>query len=207
MTTFLLVRHAAHDLLGKVLAGRAPGVHLNTQGKLEAKLLADRLAKLPIRAIYTGPLERAQETAAPLSSHLMLQISPTPAFDEVDFGVWTSLSFAVLEQRSDWKQWNQFRNRATPPDGESIQRVQDRAIKELQLLTRSYPSETVAIVTHGEVIKTMLMHFLGLSSEFHWRLDISPGSLSILTLNNGEPQVKSVNDMGHLSVITASIFN
>jgi broad specificity phosphatase PhoE len=66
MTKFLLIRHAAHDLLGKVLTGRAAGLHLNAQGKLEAERLADRLAVSSISAIYTGPLERARETAEPL---------------------------------------------------------------------------------------------------------------------------------------------
>jgi Histidine phosphatase superfamily (branch 1) len=86
MTKFLLIRHAAHDLLGKVLAGRSPGVHLNARGKLEAESLADRLAMLSISAIYTGPLERARETAEPLSNRLRLELSLAPAFDEIEFG-------------------------------------------------------------------------------------------------------------------------
>jgi len=206
MTTFFLLRHAAHDLLGQTLAGRAPGVHLNMQGKLEAELLADRLAKLPIGAIYTGPLERTLETAAPLSGRLALEISPQQAFDEVDFGTWTSLSFAVLEQRRDWKIWNRSRHRATAPEGESIQDVQDRAAKELHHLAQGSPRQNVVVVTHGEVIKAVIMHFLRLSNEFHWQLDISPGSLSILTLNNGEARVKSVNDVGHLSTMPPDLF-
>src|SRR5438552_13101754 len=44
MTTFLLIRHASHDLLGRALAGRQPGVRLNERGQREAELLAQRLA-------------------------------------------------------------------------------------------------------------------------------------------------------------------
>ena len=111
MTKFLLIRHAAHDLLGKVLTGRAPGLHLNAQGKLEAERLADRLAVFSISAIYTGPLERARETAQPLSNRLRLELSFAPAFDEIDFGSWTMLPFSELDQRPDWKAWNEFRDR------------------------------------------------------------------------------------------------
>jgi broad specificity phosphatase PhoE len=136
MTKFLLIRHAAHDLLGKVLAGRAPGVHLNAQGKLEAERLADRLAVLSISAIYTGPLERARETAEPLSNRLRLQLSLAPAFDEIEFGSWTMLPLSDLEQRPDWKAWNEYRDRSAPPQGESIRAVQNRASKELERLAQ-----------------------------------------------------------------------
>jgi broad specificity phosphatase PhoE len=107
MTTFIFVRHAAHDLLGKILTGRAPGVHLNARGKMQAERLADRLSKLQIAAIYTGPLERAVETAGPLSDRFSLEKRLCPAFDEVDFGAWTSLTFAALDQRADWKAWTE----------------------------------------------------------------------------------------------------
>ena len=105
MTKFLLIRHAAHDLLGRALTGRAPGLHLNAQGKLEAERLADRLAVFSISAIYTGPLERARETAEPLSNRLRMELSLAPAFDEIDFGSWTMLPFSDLEQRPDDSRW------------------------------------------------------------------------------------------------------
>jgi broad specificity phosphatase PhoE len=193
MTKFLLIRHAAHDLLGKVLAGRAPGVHLNAQGKQEAERLADRLAVLSISAIYTGPLERARETAEPLSNRLHLKMSFAPAFDEVEFGSWTLLPFSALEQRPDWKAWNEHRDRSAPPQGESIVEVRNRASKELERLAESRHGETLAIISHAEVIKSTLMHYLGIPVNFHWRLDISPGSVSVLTIQDGQPQVLVFN--------------
>ena len=195
MTKFLLIRHAAHDLLGKVLAGRAPGVHLNAQGKLEAERLADRLAVLSISAIYTGPLERARETAEPLSNRLRLQLSLAPAFDEIEFGSWTMLPLSDLEQRPDWKAWNEYRDRSAPPQGESILAVQNRASKELERLAQTSHGETLAIISHGEVIKSTLMHYLGIPVKFHWRLDISPSSVSILTIHDDQPQVLVLNSM------------
>jgi broad specificity phosphatase PhoE len=199
MTTFIFVRHAAHDLLGKVLTGRAPGIHLNASGKIQAERLADRLSKLPIRAIYTGPLERAQETAGPLSNRFALERHISPAFDEVDFGAWTSLTFTALEQRPDWKTWNESRDRVTPPRGENIQAVQERAATELHFLAQRHPDEIVTIVSHGEIIKSVMMHFLGIPIRFHLRLEISPGSLTMMTLFDGQAQIKAISDTGHLS--------
>ena len=115
MTTFLLIRHATHDLLGNTLAGRAPDVHLSAQGKLEAERLADRLTHLPIRAIYTGPLERSQESAWPLAMRLMLELRVHEGFDEIDFGTWTKKTFAELDPDPAWQQWNGRRSEASAP--------------------------------------------------------------------------------------------
>jgi broad specificity phosphatase PhoE len=193
MTKFLLIRHAEHDLLGRVLAGRAPGVHLSARGKLEAERLADRLSVLSISGIYTGPLERARETAQPLANRLRLQISLAPAFNEIEFGTWTLLRFSDLEQRADWKAWNEYRDRSAPPQGESILAVRNRASKELERLAETRHGETLAIVSHGDVIKSTLMHYLGIPVKFHWRLDISPGSVSVLTIDDGQAQVLVFN--------------
>jgi broad specificity phosphatase PhoE len=199
MTTFIFVRHATHDLLGKVLTGRTPGIHLNACGKMQAERLAERLSKRQIGAIYTGPLERAQETAEPLSNWFSSEKRLSPAFDEVNFGAWTSLTFAALEQRPDWKAWNELRDRVTPPQGENIQSVQKRAATELHLFAGRYPDEAVVIVSHGEVIKKSDHIFSGDSNQISFRLEISPGSLSIMTLFGGPAQVKAISDTRHLS--------
>ena len=65
MPIFLLIRHGETDYNKKMrIAGRLPGVHLNKKGRQQAQVLADRLASLPIKAIYASPLERTMETAA-----------------------------------------------------------------------------------------------------------------------------------------------
>src|SRR4051812_46385865 len=96
MTKFLLIRHASHDLLGKVLVGRTPGVHLNAKGKMEAERLAQRLGLQTIGAIFTSPSERAQETAWPVAERLGLHARVLPAVDEIDFGEWRGKTFAEL---------------------------------------------------------------------------------------------------------------
>ncbi len=58
MTTFFLIRHGLNDLVGKAIAGRAPGVHLNHEGKLQAQRLADILFREGLEQISSVPLER-----------------------------------------------------------------------------------------------------------------------------------------------------
>jgi probable phosphoglycerate mutase len=83
-STLLLIRHAACDHVGRRLAGRAPGVHLNQEGRRQADALAVALAALPVEAVYSGPLERARETAAALGRHLELPVGVATGLDELD---------------------------------------------------------------------------------------------------------------------------
>ncbi len=198
MTTFLLIRHASLDLLGRALAGRAPDVHLNAHGKMEAERLAERLAAMPIRAIYTSPLERAQETAWPLASRLMLEARAEPGLTEIDFGDWTSRTFAELDARPDWQEWNAARGRAESPGGETMSAVQQRIVGTLAWLGEGNREATVAVVSHGDVIKAALMHYLGIPLDNVQRFEISPASVSVVALHPGGPQVSLVNDTSHL---------
>ena len=65
MPTLFLIRHGENDYTKKgKLAGHLPNVHLNKRGRKQAEELAEALKDLPLKAVYSSPLERAQETAA-----------------------------------------------------------------------------------------------------------------------------------------------
>src|SRR5437763_13574677 len=103
MSRFLFIRHTSHDLIGTTIAGRMPGVHLNQSGVTEAEQLAEELASLPIQQIFSGPLERARETAEPLSRRRSVPVQIAPEFDEVNTGDWTGKRFDDLAPRTDWQ--------------------------------------------------------------------------------------------------------
>ena len=103
MATFLLIRHGDNDSLGKYLAGRKPGVHLNESGIQQAQNLAERLERYPIKAVISSPLERAQETAAPIAKSFGLPIEILPAINEVDFGEWEGKDIEVLRKEPLWE--------------------------------------------------------------------------------------------------------
>lgn len=88
MAIFLLIRHGENDWVGKKLAGRLPGVHLNKNGLTQAEELASSLRNLPIKAIYSSPLERAMETAQPLAEAKALEINICENLSEINFGNW-----------------------------------------------------------------------------------------------------------------------
>jgi broad specificity phosphatase PhoE len=97
MTTFFLIRHATNDLVGWKLAGRAPEVHLNPEGRLQADRLADFLSRRSIDQVYCSPLERARETARPLCDRLGLEAQVAMELHEIDYGDWTGKAVAELD--------------------------------------------------------------------------------------------------------------
>jgi probable phosphomutase (TIGR03848 family) len=198
MATFLLIRHAAHDLLGRCIAGRMPGVHLNREGQAQAERLAERLAHAPIRAIFSGPLERAQETALPLVQRLGLPLQISEAIDEIDFGEWTGRTFEELAEIPQWHLFNSFRSGTRIPNGELMLEAQARIVAELGRLREQYPEDALALISHGDVIKAAVAYYAGVPLDLFQRLEISPASVTVITISEYGPRVLCVNDTGDL---------
>ena len=198
MTTFILLRHASHDWLGRGLAGRLPEVSLNAQGRTEAQQLVERFAGVPLAAIYASPQPRTQQTARPLAASRGLPVGIEPGFDEIDFGAWMGLRFEDLRGTAGWDQWVHRRGSACPPGGEPFAGVPDRALAGLQALQHAHPDGQVLVVSHGDVIKAVLARCLGMSLDYLERLEIAPASASVLAMGEDWVQVKLVNGLGPL---------
>ncbi|MGQ7792338.1 histidine phosphatase family protein [Faunimonas sp. B44] len=193
--TFLLVRHAAHGEIGRVLSGRAAGIALAEDGIAQARRLADRLKRDSIAVVLTSPIQRAAETAAILGDALCLPPKPVEAFTEIDFGAWTGRSFESLKDDPECRLWNEARSRARPPGGESIQEVQDRAVSALESMRRAYAGLAVVVVSHADVIRAALAHYLGLPLDNLLRFEISPASVSALAVGDWGGKVLIVNEV------------
>ena len=200
MARFLFVRHGTHDLLArKVIAGRQSGVHLNDIGRKQAQDIARALAPLPIEAIYCSPLERACETAGPLLKQLKLPLQVANEFNEIDFGDWTGQAFADLNRLSQWQRWNSFRSGTVAPNGESMLEVQARVLRKMFELEHQH--HVVAIFSHGDVIRAMIAHFLGLHLDFFTRIAIAPGSVSIVDVNREGAKVSLVDGVASAAAV------
>jgi len=193
VTTFLLIRHGVTAITGTVITGRAPGYPLTDQGRMQAEAVAARMAAVPIRAIYSSPLERTQETAAPLAARLGLEVQISPPFNEIDYGAWTGMTCAELAKSPEWQAFSRLRSTSRPPGGESILDIQQRTAAELERLCIVHPDETVAIFSHGDPIRAVLMHSLGMSCDLLHRLQVDPASISIVRTADWGPMVMAIN--------------
>lgn len=192
-TTFHLVRHASYDLLGHVLAGRSPGHSLNPAGRAEAEALAGALAGRPIAAVVSSPLERARETAGPIAARHGLQPAIEPDLNEIDFGEWTGLPFTALHALPAWRAFNALRSAAPIPGGETMPAAQARAVATILRLWTAHRGSELVVVSHGDVVKAVLAHFLAVPLDLMRRIEIAPASRSVLALYDETVRILAVN--------------
>lgn len=198
MTTLLLIRHGDTDAVGKLLAGWMPSWHLNARGREQAENLAVRLARLPLAAVFTSPLERAIETAEPIARRHGLEPRRVEEIGEVRVGEWEGKTFAELQEDAHWAAYNSRRTSVRPPGGELMIEVQTRMVRQAECLAVQYPNQTVAMVSHGDPLRLLVAYFLGIPLDLMTRFEIGTASLSILQLAEWGSRVLCINQTGEL---------
>ncbi len=199
MTHLLLIRHGENDYTKKGrLAGWTSGVHLNAAGEKQAEALAERLGKAPIKAIYSSPLERARETAAPLAKAKGLPVFVRSGLGEVQYGQWTGRSLKVLKRTKLWLTVQHNPAAMEFPEGETFRAVQARAVDAIEKIAREHPKDLVAAFSHGDVIKLVVAHYLGAPIDLFQRIIINTASITMLNLGQSHPTLVKLNDTGSL---------
>jgi broad specificity phosphatase PhoE len=196
-TTLFLVRHGVHDQLRGRLCGRSPGVLLGEAGLCQAEAAGRRLATEGVEVVMTSPLERTRQTAEPIAHACVAPMRTEEALMEIDFGDWNGRTFDSLENEPQWRTWNEERDTARPPSGESMAEVQARLVGWLESVARS-EERVVAAVSHADVIKAAVGLATGLSMRFHNRLEISPGSITTLAVGEGDLKLHALNEIPHV---------
>jgi probable phosphomutase (TIGR03848 family) len=196
MPLLLLIRHGENDFVktGR-MAGRLPGVHLNERGQKQAQALAEALKDVPIKAVYSSPLERAMETATPIAAALKLRIQREPDVLETDMGKWQGKSWKVLRLKKVWKIVQNSPSRFRFPDGESFPEMQTRIANALERIINLYnkPQDIVAVVFHADPIKLAVSHFLGLPLDNFQRLSCDTGSVTAIYAGDSGANLVKLN--------------
>lgn len=201
----LFLRHAKTPTTGAVLPGRAPGLHLAEEGNSQAKSAAEHIAQAAKRAtVYASPLERAQETAAPVAERLGTEIKTEPGLIECDFGSWTGGDLKSLSKTKEWSVVQRWPSGWRFPEGESFAEMQTRMVDTVVELCRRHPGEIVVAVSHADPIKAVLAHAMGTHLDLFQRLIVSPASVSAVLYGTTGPAVLSVNSTGGLPSLKVS---
>jgi probable phosphomutase (TIGR03848 family) len=199
VATLVLARHATTAATGARLGGWTKGVHLDAKGRAQAEAAATRLSDVPLAAVYASPLERTQQTARGIARTHGLRVRTRVGIGEVDYGRWTDEPLAKLRRRKLWSTIQATPSRVTFPGGESIRGAQARAVDALEEIAEAHTGEIVAAVSHADIIKAALAHFLGMPLDAFQRLVVDPASLSVVHLPPGEaPLVLACNSTGRL---------
>lgn len=200
MSTIILVRHGENDWSKQnKLAGHIPGIHLNEAGHRQAQAAAQRLAALPIKAVYSSPVTRCMETAAYIADTHRLAVLQLNEVAEVQYGDWEGKKIKKLARKPLWRAVQFFPSRARFPGGEALREVQFRAVQALEEAGRKHEKELIVVVSHADIIRLVLAHYLGVHIDLFQRIIISPASASILNLSEeGAVRVLRMNDDGPL---------
>ncbi len=190
----LLVRHGLTGETGRILSGRLAGLGLSDRGRLDARVIADYLAGREVAAIYTSPVQRCRETARMIAGPHTLAPLTDRRLIEADYGRWAGRTLKDLQRLKAWQRLMAHASRFRFPEGETLTEVQVRAVAAFEELALKHGDETVIVVSHADVIRTLLCHYLGTPLDLIHRLQVGPTSLSIIELNSdGAVRVPVVN--------------
>jgi probable phosphoglycerate mutase len=184
------------DAIGKFLAGRTPGIHLNVQGKSQAAILAKRLSGVDLACVFSSPLERTVETAEPIAQDHELPLSVDNRLIEIDYGEWTGKSFDQLSEDKRWHVYNNAKETTRIPGGEYLFEMQTRMVSVVVDLNRRFDNSIIALVGHADPIKFAAGFFCGIPPYYMGRFTIDPASISIFSLTGHSPSLVTLNDRG-----------
>ena len=197
-TRLVLVRHAVTAQTGPLLSGRLPGIDLSEVGIEQARVVGERLAALPVRAVYASPIERTRQTAEHIAAHHAVPVQELPGVIEADYGEWTGGEIKELAKTELWKTVQIAPSRARFPGGESISEMQSRMVAALEQVVTRHAGEVVVVVSHADPIKAAIAHFTGVHLDLFQRFVVSPASVSALQLGPYGSMLLTCNDSGRL---------
>jgi probable phosphomutase (TIGR03848 family) len=200
VTTVLLLRHGRTTAnTGGVLAGWTPGVQLDETGQAQARAVAERLAKVPLAAVVSSPLERCRQTAAALLDGRDLAVQTDDRLGEARYGDWTGRTIKELAKEPLWRVVQLHPSAAVfpGPEGEGLAETQARAVAAVRAWNATLGPDAVWLAcSHGDVIKAILADALGLHLDQFQRIVVDPASVSVVTYTETRPFVVRVNDTG-----------
>jgi broad specificity phosphatase PhoE len=192
-TTIYLARHGDHAEVGRVLSGRSD-IALSQAGRFQAGRLAATCAGRSVGRIESSPQPRTRETAGIVAERLRLDVAVSEALDEIDFGAWTGSAFADLDPDPAWRKWNAQRATAAAPGGESMAAAQSRIVDHLDDLAAS-GAGSILCVSHCDMIRAAIAHYLGLGLDGMFALEVAPGSLSTLAFGSDGVRLVGLNEV------------
>jgi probable phosphoglycerate mutase len=197
----VLIRHAHSQAnLAGVLSGRRPNIHLSKEGIEQAKDLARRLGDFTPHEIRISPMERCLETITPWLNQKSdsKATKRKPVIDhgltEVDYGDWSGKKLSVLSRNKLWTVVQNTPSQMYFPKGEGILEMQTRALQSIHSSIDKKAKAPLVIVSHGDVIKSIVAASLGMHIDEFQRIIIDPSSISVVDFSLVKPRVLLLND-------------
>jgi len=193
VTIFYLVRHGVTSHTGRRLSGRMPDIDLTDAGRTEAEGAATSLAKVRLKSIYSSPIDRCTQTARIIAKRHSLPVRTRKDLSEVDYGSWTNKSLKSVARTKLWSSVQRWPGGTRFPDGESFAEIQTRGVAVLEDLRNRHPKDHVCVVSHGDVIRLVMAHYMGIHLDLFQRIQVGPASISVLGIGDAGPVILTLN--------------
>ncbi len=167
---------------------------------MQVKRLSVTLADIPIRAIYTSPLERAVETAEEIAIPHNLRPIHDQALGEMRFGDWEGMKFSELDEDETWQGFNQVRSMVRPPEGEWMIAVQARMLDAADRMRNAHQEAVIALVSHADPLRALIAYFMGIALDHLQRIRLDPASVSIVRSNGRWWELAGLNYTGTIDI-------
>jgi probable phosphoglycerate mutase len=191
----ILIRHAL-PVRRELLEGAADP-ELSEAGTLQAGLLADYLAGETIHAVYASPLQRAIETARPLSERLLLPVTIADGIAEYDRHSSEYVPIEELKATND-PRWQQMLDDDWDDRDETRIEFADRVYATIEAIVAAHPGEKVAVVCHGGVINAYLARVLAAPDSAGFFYPNYTSIHRVAAARSGQRQILTINETAHL---------
>ena len=184
-TRLYFIRHGeVEERYHRIFGGSRIDMNLSDLGHQHARALAEWFERGSLDAVYVSPMQRANQTAAPLLEEHGLTPAVMPDLREVDFGDWTGFRWHEIQERFGVVAYNWLETLEGNglPNGESAESLSARVRPCLQRIVDENPHRRVAVVCHGGIIRVMLALLLEVPLSHMAHFNIDYGSVTMLEL-------------------------
>jgi probable phosphoglycerate mutase len=143
--------------------------------------------------VYSSPIDRTTETARVIAGRHGLPVKVRRDIGEVEYGKWTNRSLRVLARTKLWTTVQRWPAGARFPEGEALRDVQVRAVRAVEDLRHVHRRAAVCLVSHGDVIRLVAAHYMGLHIDLFQRIMVGPASITVIGVNDYGPRILALN--------------
>lgn len=202
MTRVYLIRHGQTVWNKEMKYQGHSDTDLTEEGVFQAQQVATRIASEKIAAVYASDLSRAYITAEAIANKHSLPVLRVPALREINFGVWEGLTYTAINEKwsDDMRALYTTPDELVIPGGETFRELKERAGSAMDNLVKSHPDETIAVVSHGGTIRTILCAVLNIHLNHVWSIRQDNTAVNIIDYYRDKTIVSLVNDAHHLTM-------
>ena len=146
-----------------------------------------------MKSIYSSPIDRCLETGRVIAGKQGLPVRTRRDLAEVEYGTWTNRSLKAVARTKLWSSVQRWPAGTRFPEGESFVEIQSRGVAVLEDLRLRHPTDRICIVSHGDVIRLAMAHYMGIHLDLFQRILVTPASISVLSVTDSGPLVLTLN--------------